>query len=336
MRGTKFVKAYCARTGKRFGLEVAQFGGQWKVVNMVELTDEEASLIASEVKQPSFETNKNLLPCSRCGGRRVGGCACAKAKGGCSKGMKYRFDCVYCNEFTVDYSLPSRFATARRAGETMTLSQGKEVRIVTFSNVEWTKFDNVSVHADAGPYVRIEPKVHVIANEKNIEFHGYNVSQMDEGVYYIIGRGDDFDIECNVDTSTILPHPGGCFYIDFGLIKAEVTNRGGSFWLDGHRIADVMTRFKMRLSLENGCYTVWLDGRKYGEKSTQYAGEVKVIFGFKHDSHYCELLSHAYLREIQMQQGVGPQGSGQGPSGAQQGGAQQGGGNQKRWFGKRQ
>ena len=302
MENTKIVKAYCPRSHKYFGLEVKQINGVWKIVNMVDLSEKEARAICSEVKQPSFETNDTLIPCSDCGSRKVAGCSCARKKHQCSRRMKYQFDCIYCDELQIDYSLPG--GSFGRKGETVTLSQGKEVKVVTFSNVTWKKFDNVLFHED-GSHFKKEPRVHVKASKENIEFHGYNVSRMDEGVYYTIGKDDDFEIECDVDTSSIQPHPGGYFYVAFGIISAKIGKTGGDFFLDGKKVATVGSGFSMRLSLtDGGRYCVFIDGQKVGEMYVPVKEDTKITFGFAHDSHNCELLSHAYVRGIRMWQGV--------------------------------
>lgn len=129
MGKNKFLKARCQKTGRYYGLEVKQVQDQWKVVNMTDLSDSEAALIASEAKQDAFDSNANLIACTSCGSRRVGGCSCAKKKHQCSKGMKYCFDCLYCNELKIDYEIPTGTGTSRKAGETITLSQGQEVQI---------------------------------------------------------------------------------------------------------------------------------------------------------------------------------------------------------------
>jgi len=153
-----------------------------------------------------------------------------------------------------------------------------------------------------------EPSVHVSANKENIEFHGYNVSAMDEGVFYTIGEKDDFVIECDVDTSTIKPHPGGNMYISLGIITAQLTQTAGCFYLDKKMIAKVGSKFHMKLSLtEGGHYEVAIDGKNCGSADRQERGKVKIIFGFKHESHYCKLLSHAYVKGIKMQQAVSRQ-----------------------------
>ncbi len=299
MEGTKIIKGYCDKSKQYYGLEIKKFGSEWRVVNFTHLTDEEASVIYSEIRQPVFQTDGALLPCLKCGSRTVGGCNCSPRNHACTKGMKYAFDCVYCKNMVIDYSIPT--ATRGRSGEKITLAQGKEVKIVTFSNVTWKKFDKIVTHS-YGSYTEVP--VHVSANEKQIEFHGYHVSQMDEGVIYNIGRSDDFEIECDINTSTIQPHPGGKLYISLGIIKAEITNLGGTFYLGGRAVATVGTRFHMRLSLKGGIYEVYIDGKKMGEQSHQERDDISIVFGFAHDSHYCEILSHAYVTGISMTQGI--------------------------------
>lgn len=305
MIDTKFVKARCKKTGKYFALEVKQFGSEWRVVNVDELDADKARVVASEVKQARFVTADNLLPCSRCGDRRIGGCSCARKILDCSPQMGYHLDCAYCNKLEIDYSVPTRSDFAGYDGKTVTV-QGKELKVVTFSNVEWIHFDNIQNHVNGRREgYRHEPLVHVEAEQERIEFHGYNVSQMDEGVYYEIGANDDFEIECNVDTSGIKPHPGGHLYISFGFINAQIDQNGGSFYLEGQAIATVGSRFTMRLSLtEEGKYTIYINGVKKGQRINYSQARTKIIFGFKHDGHHCELLSHATLSGIKMTQAV--------------------------------
>ena len=302
MAERKFVKARCRKTGLHYGLDVEQFGSSWKVVNMIRLDDREAKLITSEVRQDTFETNENLIPCSKCGNRRIGGCECAKKIGQCSLGMKYKFSCIYCSEFEADYSLPSARDIAGHKGGTVTLTQGKEVKIVTFSNVSWNKFDNIKEHPTAAIFN--EPRVHVAANEENIEFHGYHVSEMDQGVYYTIDRNDDFEIECDVDTSTIQPHPGGHLYVSFGAVRAMLSEMGGDFYLGDQSVAHVGAKFHMLLSLSCGNYSISINGVKKGEVAKSDQADVKIIFGFKHEGHFCKILSHAYMRGIKMRHGI--------------------------------
>lgn len=305
MFDTKLIKAVCKRTNKHYGIEVAKVGGVWKIVNVIEMSDKEAKMVASEVKVDSITTNSNLLPCGKCGSRVFGGCSCIKNTTACSHDMPYNFQCIYCNEMKFDYSVPSKADLGGyKEGDKITLIQGKEMKIITFSNVSWTKFDNIQIHPTA-PISYHEPKIHVIASETDIAFHGYNVSEMDEGVYYEIGEQDDFVINCDVDTSTISPHPGGYLYIKCGIITAQITKTGGTFYLGEVPVARVGARFNMTLSL-TGCgkYAIAIDGQKKGEHFQRTSGKTRITFGFKHDSHYCELLSHASLKNINMAQGM--------------------------------
>ena len=299
MTDTKFIKAYCAKSDQYFGLEIKKFGSVWKVVNMDLLDYEKGKVVVSQVRQDNMETADNLQPCLKCGSRRVGGCGCpSHARKRCSKNMPYYFQCIYCNDFKLDFSLPSPKDIERYKGGKIVF-QGKEVKLITFSNVRWTKFDHLNFH-DPAPMYR-EPPVHVIYSEDNIEFHGYNISAMDEGVYYTIGQNDDFEIECDVDTSTISPHPGGYLSVRFGVLSANITENGGSFLLDGNTVATVGSRFRMRLSImEGGRHLVYINDVKYGDLFVPSSEPIRITFGFAHENHHCELLSHAYLRNIRM------------------------------------
>ena len=94
MAESKMLKARCRKTGRLYGLELKKVGSDWKVVNMIDLSAAEYSVIMSEVKQPVFETNNNLIACSKCGNRQVGACSCARKVFQCSNSMKYKFDCT--------------------------------------------------------------------------------------------------------------------------------------------------------------------------------------------------------------------------------------------------
>ena len=302
MDNTKIVKAYCSKSKQYYSLEVYKYGTSWEVVNVTHLSKEEAKFVSSEVKQDDFFTSKNLLPCLNCGSRKVAGCSCSKKNHECSAGMKYQFDCVYCKHLEIDYSLPEFTEDEIKNNKKIVLSQGKEFKVITFSNVKWEKFDNINHHPSGAEYR--EPKIHVKADKENIEFHGYNISAMDEGVSYTINSTDDFEIECSVDTSNIQPHPGGEFYVNLGIISAKITERGGTFCLDGKTVATVGTKFSMKLSLsEGGMYSVTIDGKHCGKSFKSTNDKIKVIFGFAHGSHHCHILSHAYVKNIKMRHG---------------------------------
>ena len=108
MSESKILKAKCNKTGVYFGIELKQFGSTWKVVNFIRLSEDESKILASEVRQPSFLTNENLIACTSCGNRKVSGCSCSKQHHSCSSSMKYQFDCVYCDSLSIDYSCPSK------------------------------------------------------------------------------------------------------------------------------------------------------------------------------------------------------------------------------------
>lgn len=177
-------------------------------------------------------------------------------------------------------------------------------KAVTFNNVDWVKYDKVSEH-ESGEMFN-EPKVHVLADDKNIEFHGYNISEMDEGVYYKIDAKDEFEIECDINTSTINPHPGGHLVIELGVITANLDQEGGMILINNAEVAEVGSRFHLKMSMKNkGDYRVEVNGAVVGERRFESECEVTVKFGFVHRSHCCELLSHAYVSDISMSQLLG-------------------------------
>ena len=127
MKDTKFIKGYCAKSGKHFGLEVEKIGGVWKVVNFIDISAQEAAVTTSEIRQERFYTAENLLPCAKCGRRLVSGCACPQRAVNC-RSREYNFQCVYCSEMKIDYSAASAGA-GYREGDVIRLSQGQEVKI---------------------------------------------------------------------------------------------------------------------------------------------------------------------------------------------------------------
>ena len=197
-----------------------------------------------------------------------------------------------------------KFSLGLQIGASGSQKIAHKYRPVTFSNVEWKKYDNVDFHESGAEFN--EPKVHVFADEKRIEFHGYNISRMNEGVQYSIDSRDDFEIECDIDTSTISPHPGGYLDISLGIISAHLNEHGGNILLNGDSIATVGARFHLRMSLINGGdYEVEVDGKTVGRKTQVSSDDIDIRFGFVHDAHYCHLLSHAYVSDITMMQASG-------------------------------
>ena len=97
--------------------------------------------------------------------------------------------------------------------------------------------------------------------------------------------------------------------ISLGLISAHLTENGGDILMDGVSVATVAPRFHLKMSLTNGGqYEVEIDRRAVGSRFKASKANVDVRFGFVHESHYCHLLSHAYISDISMMQAVGQEG----------------------------
>lgn len=208
------------------------------------------------------------------------------------------------------YGLPVSAAGRDQGMAAMSLNAGPEQRIahkyrkVTFDSKGWVKYDRVKYHESGAEYD--EPEIHIVSKGREIEFHGYNISRMDEGVRYTINASDDFEIQCNINTSTIKPHPGGHLEIRLGIISAHLDENGGYIYFGDRKIANVPSKFHLRMALKDGGnYEVAVNRMTLGRQYDETIGNLDVEFGFIHGSHHCHLLSHAYISDINMTHGLG-------------------------------
>lgn len=126
MKNTKFVKARCNKTKQAFGIEVKQFGLEWKAVDFVKLTDEQDSKLESQVDVTTLVTAETIQPCSICGSRTIGNCKCLVSNlQNCKKSDSYNYQCIFCKNLSLDYSE----ASEAREGEKITLSQGQVITL---------------------------------------------------------------------------------------------------------------------------------------------------------------------------------------------------------------
>ena len=101
---TKILKGKCKKTGQYFGLECKKFGSKYEVINAVHLSEEERNIIQSEIRENNLSTHSNLLPCDKCGNRKISNCSCLRKLIKCKKNIGYKLGCIYCDEFEIDYS----------------------------------------------------------------------------------------------------------------------------------------------------------------------------------------------------------------------------------------
>ena len=98
MSDKRVLSAYCKKTNRYFALEVSNAQGDWEAVNFIDLSEEQALTLATGGISLPLLSAPSLQPCSRCGGRKVFGCACAAKSFQCSKQSSYHFQCLYCNQ----------------------------------------------------------------------------------------------------------------------------------------------------------------------------------------------------------------------------------------------
>ena len=127
MAERKILKAFCKKTNQNYILSVEKIGSEWKVIDFVDITANEAVALRCEVRQGKFETHTSLLPCRGCGSRVVSGCNCTSPNSKCKKGM-YNFQCIYCKELKIDYS-EAKATQGIKDGDIIRLAQGQVVKI---------------------------------------------------------------------------------------------------------------------------------------------------------------------------------------------------------------
>ena len=122
-----FLKGYCPKKNRYWGMTLEKFGGKWEIIDVIPLTPEQAKVTASLVEQPYFDVHKNLQACryDQRAGRRIR----TSDRVPCPKNDKvYSFHCVYCKNMELSYEADLE-GSGLREGDTIKLSQGQEVKI---------------------------------------------------------------------------------------------------------------------------------------------------------------------------------------------------------------
>ena len=119
-----FLKGYCPKQNKYFGMTLEKEGSRWVVTDFYPMSLDEGKAAVSLVEQDSFETRRTLLSCRYAQSRRI--CSCSSIP--CPQGGKYNFQCVYCNRLKISYE-NDLSSSSYREGEVIRLSQGQEIKI---------------------------------------------------------------------------------------------------------------------------------------------------------------------------------------------------------------
>jgi len=100
MPNMKIIKTYCKKSKKYYCVEMQQFPEKWQAINFVDLTEEQAGCINSELNSLDYVTSDTLLACDKCGKRNIASCNCAKRSSFCADD-NYFFQCVYCKDLSI-------------------------------------------------------------------------------------------------------------------------------------------------------------------------------------------------------------------------------------------
>lgn len=74
MKNTELIKAKCRVTGAAYAVEIRKIDSEWRAIDFVKLTAEQDSKFESQENVSELISADSLLPCTKCGGRKLGGC----------------------------------------------------------------------------------------------------------------------------------------------------------------------------------------------------------------------------------------------------------------------
>ena len=122
-----FLKGYCPKQNRYWGMTLEKFGGRWEIVDVIPLTPEQARVTASLVEQPSFSVHNNLQACRY--DQRAGRVIQSSDRVPCPRDPRaYSFHCIYCKHMELSYEADLSGGDYRE-GDTIKLSQGQEIKI---------------------------------------------------------------------------------------------------------------------------------------------------------------------------------------------------------------
>lgn len=124
MAEKSFLKGFCPKQNKYFGMMLEKQGSRWVVTDFYPMSKEEGKAAVSLVEQDHFETRSTLLPCAKENTRRI----CSSGRITCPQSGKYNFQCIYCNKLQISYD-NDLSSSSYREGEVIRLSQGQEIKI---------------------------------------------------------------------------------------------------------------------------------------------------------------------------------------------------------------
>ena len=185
MEEKSFLKGYCSKKKKYFGIELDKYGSIFEVTNFIYLKQEEAKVLTSLVRQSSFKTHSNLLPCTKTVTREI-----SSVDGiSCPEDGKYSFQCIYCKNMQIDYSSADISGTQLKAGDVIKLSQGQEIKI----QLNGKSLDKIVLYTGWDPVLKgntmdVDSSVFMIGQESSeLVYFG----QLNDAAKSIIHHGDN-------------------------------------------------------------------------------------------------------------------------------------------------
>lgn len=203
MEEISFLKTYCPKTNRYWGVRLRKQGGEWIATDFYPMSEAEAKLVASKENQPRFKVNPTMTPCVDGGGHVM----CSSGRMVCPRTGQYSFQCIYCDKLQIRYDADLT-GSQRREGEVIRLSQGQEIRIE--SNGRPLEAVELQVGWDpsqSGDNMDVDSSVIMLGrNTKETVYFGrkedsaYSIQHHGDN---LTGRGDDADETIDINLNKV-------------------------------------------------------------------------------------------------------------------------------------
>ncbi len=199
----KLALAHCSKYNKRFCLELKKIGSSFEVINFIRVTEEEAKKIHSNYFSNDLKTASNLLPCYKCGGRKVGSCACATKHPECNAKDEYNFQCVYCDKLVIEKD--------SRAGQKIYVASPRYDdigEVLTSLNVKYSPFkgefdcDLLFINCGTGDYIDCKKLQAYVSNGGCVYLSDLASSFLIQAFPDVIDVSNDGTV-CHVDANVV-------------------------------------------------------------------------------------------------------------------------------------
>ncbi|MBR3131267.1 InlB B-repeat-containing protein [Candidatus Saccharibacteria bacterium] len=211
-------------------------------------------------------------------------------------------------------NMPSTINSTVRLFNPDQVSLTSKKNTLTFDNANWEEYGTRTDHTGEsyiGGTCSTQPQNynydHVVAESNtdgsvNVTFSGYTNYAMDEGIKHTIEGINHFTIDMDIDSSNIIPHPGGTLTIALGPVKAEIGVNGAVTIsaTGGASESATLSGFHLLLEKNGTSYKVCITTANKCVSTSGDSASATIDYNFQHGSHACPCISKVFLTNIMM------------------------------------